>query len=489
MIAGNKPLPVRDFGGLNTVDDPADVGWGGALIATDVDVSTPGVVRSRDGAASWSGLLQPLTGMVALPHALFFSEQGSPGTLHAAVDASTWTTTASDAVTAVAAFGNTIFVAQNASASLITFTSGTWATPTCATVDDDAITTSGQSLPSATFVTVSPVDDRLVAASCSPLGGPGGSESSLHRVHFSDPGDPLTWTLNNYVDLSPGDGEVICSIVVWREYLMVFKRTKFFVFYGTSVDASGQPVFNYRTVHTGVGANPPDDSALARSVTAARDGVYFIGSDGVYRTTGGEPVLMSRAIDAVFSDRGGDYFDGTPPAMITCDERFVYCGGSQYTYVLDVASGKWVAWTLGSFPAVSDLDSDGNTELYFAKDVSGQDQIYRIAGARSCDVTTIYRAGWFAPAGPGVEATIRETEIVGRGDFVFSWARDFDITEAPGSTTALSLGTADVRAYSRKATCGELLAWEITGDANTDWQVSTVTPMLRDARGLGEETA
>jgi hypothetical protein len=34
---------------------------------------------------------------------------------------------------------------------------------------------------------------------------------------------------------------------------------------------------------------------------AARDGVYFFSADGIYRTTGGTPQKVSRAIDAVFN--------------------------------------------------------------------------------------------------------------------------------------------------------------------------------------------
>lgn len=109
-----------------------------------------------------------------------------------------------------------------------------------------------------------------VAIAGSALGG--GS-----RVQFSDPDDHTTWGANNFVDLTPGDGEKITCLVGWRDLLFAFKQTKFFVFYDESTDSDGNPVFNYRAVN-GVGAARPFHSTCAVSTPK---GVCFYGDGGV----------------------------------------------------------------------------------------------------------------------------------------------------------------------------------------------------------------
>jgi hypothetical protein len=174
----------------------------------------------------------------------------------------------SSTVTSVAEFGtgttSYLYLAQGYGASVFRATlAPTFSTPA--------------GMPNAQFLAVQPSDNRLVAAYT--------SADPASRVKFSDPGDAETWGANNYVDLTPNDGEVITGMVAWRDQLFVFKQNQFFVFYGNSTDGSGNPVFNYRTVDTGVGAV----NGRFSTCVAAPDGVYFMSARGVYRTTGGSP--------------------------------------------------------------------------------------------------------------------------------------------------------------------------------------------------------
>jgi hypothetical protein len=141
------------------------------------------------------------------------------------------------------------------------------------------------------FVAITPTSNRLVVARES--GATAGNNPS--SVNFSDAGAPETFTSTNFIDLDPGDGEVITGLQTWGNYLFVFKQTKFYVFYGEETDVTGEPIFNYRKVDTGIGC------AASRSVRAGRDGLYFLAPTGVYRTTGGAPELVSAAIDPLFN--------------------------------------------------------------------------------------------------------------------------------------------------------------------------------------------
>lgn len=165
-----------------------------------------------------------------------------------------------------------------------------WSSPTC-TVDGVA----GKVMPKGRCYGLLPQSNRLAVASFQgTTDGPNSGASSGHHVYFSAAGDPETWTSTNYVQLTPGDGENITAMARWRDMLFVFKRTKFFVFGTPSTDATGAAVFNYREVASGVGAYSQG------AVCAAADAVYFACPQGMYRTTGGDPVRVSDDVAPLF---------------------------------------------------------------------------------------------------------------------------------------------------------------------------------------------
>lgn len=139
-------------------------------------------------------------------------------------------------------------------------------------------------------VAVTPWDNRLV-------NGGGADSPWSDKVIFSDEGDPLTFTADNFVLLHPGNSERIVEIVTWENFVIAFKQTEFFVFYGVSTDSSGGPVFEYRTV-SGEGCSSSDGQK--RHVAAGRDAVYFVNERGVFATRGGDPSLISEALNPLF---------------------------------------------------------------------------------------------------------------------------------------------------------------------------------------------
>lgn len=155
--------------------------------------------------------------------------------------------------------------------------------------------------PTGKFLAMTPWDARMVNARRS--GSAAGDNAST--VFFSDPLLPETFQTYNWVDLTPGDGESIMGVCTYDQYVFVFKETKFFVFYGTSVDSTdGTPMFDYRTIDAGVGL------AAAQSLCVAPDGVYFFSTRGIYRTTGGSPELVSALIDPLFNQRVTNLYGG-----------------------------------------------------------------------------------------------------------------------------------------------------------------------------------
>ena len=219
---------------------------------------------------------------------------------------------------------------------------------------DGATWTTVASSPKAGALCVTPTSNRMVATRyTTTTGGPAATTSSPSHVYFSGAGTPEVWGATDYVQLTPGDGEKIQACIAWREYVFVFKESKFFVFTGEGTTSTGAAVFNYRIVDTGVGLVAP------RAVSATENGVYFASRNGVYITTGGEPAKLSSPIDPIFLGGAEDYFTGgvLDHAKIADlamgnwrDQIFLsYSTGGSYnerTLVFDTNDGWWSLWNV-----------------------------------------------------------------------------------------------------------------------------------------------
>jgi hypothetical protein len=278
--------------------------------------------------------------------------------------------------------------------------------------------------------------------------GPGGATVNVSRVHFSDPGAPETWTANNYVDLTPGDGEKVQGILAWREFVFVFKETKFFRFHSPSEGPDGTPVFNYTTFDTGIGLASP------RALCADERGVYFLHTDGVYMTAGGEPRRVSTQLDPLFIGGTSDYFLGgellhsqiTNSAMGVHEDR-VYLGytstgtANDYTLVYDPTYQWWTLWNTPA-AAFTSFKISSQAELVFAGS-TGDNDIYRVNSTLTSDngtaITTRWRSGWFDYEAPEVK-TIRESKVWGLGKVDMAISADYAI--GTGTPVALDFTTA-----------------------------------------------
>ena len=429
---GYRPVSFPRFdGGLNLRDQPDVVDPTQAIDALNVTFTTRGAVKQRDGYAklTLSGGTNRYDSLAA-----FYKTDGTrhlvagAGNRLEAIDtggaALSSDTTPTSAPHFFARFGGPtaerLYIA-NGSDSVKHWDGSAFTTPTYTGTN-----------PNGRFLAVTSWDNRLANARIS--GTSAGANPS--SVIFSEQGDPHTWKVaapdRTFVDLTPGDGEQIMGMVSWREFLFVFKESKFFVFYGTSVGANGYPVFEYRAVTAGVGL------ASSRALAVGRDGVYFLDRKGVYRTQGEEPEQVSDLIDPIFLGAAGDFYRGgvlsqgaiTNCAMTWIDERiylaFPTGSTNDRTLVFDPRYGWWTLWDLPA-AALTGFRVGNSEDLCFAY-ASGTNHIARVSSLYTNDdaaaITSRWKSGWTDYDSPVIKA-VRESKLWGRGQIQVGIAKDF----------------------------------------------------------------
>jgi hypothetical protein len=445
------PVGFRSFGnGLNLTDKEDAVSEADAIDARNVTFTTRGAVQSRDGYAAFTS--PALTNRVATLD-VFYTSTGTKqllagcGTRLEGINTSGAVVASATALTSGATWdfarfgapGSEVAYAGNANDTIRKWSGAAWSAPA--------------NMPKAGSLAVMAVDagNRLVAGRFEvTTGGPtgGASTSNPSRVYFSNPGDPETWGINNYVDFTPGDGEKVQAVIAWREFTLIFKETKFFVVYGTSTDATGNPVFNYRTIDAGVGCASP------RAVCALADGVYFMDRRGVYRTTGSEPQLVSHSIDPIFLGGSTVYYTGgalNHAQIALCamwsHEQRVYLafpsgtGTSCDRLLVYDTIGEW--WSIFDIPAScgTSFRISDQAELCFGY-AAGSNHIGRSSSSQTSDagaaIISWWRSGWFDYE-LTIAKTIRESKLWGSGAPSVGIAKDYEV--GTPALTAVPFGT------------------------------------------------
>jgi hypothetical protein len=351
------------------------------------------------------------------------------------------------------------------------------------------------------YLGVQPIENRLVVARES--GTTAGNNPS--SVNFSNAGDAETFTATNYVDLTPGDGEEIRAVVAWRDLLFVFKQTKFFVFYGNSTDASGNPVFNYRPVDTGIGC------ARTSCAVAARDAVYFVGERGVYRTSGGPPELVSEPLNPVFIRTLEPYDTASTlqqaelaPAVSTTrmaslnGERILVSyqntTSARRTLVYDITLNAWMPWSLPAyamcgFVAAFSSSTIPPERLFFGHSTASNRKLHRMVEWVTDDdgtaIVSRYRTG-FSDYGTPHEKSVDATQLWGVGTPNFRWSADFGSLD---TAQAVTLGTSPTIAsgWHRHGRRGTLLSWEV-GASSGAWTLHRAVPHIEASGTPGDQT-
>jgi len=292
--------------------------------------------------------------------------------------------------------------------------------------------------------------NRLIATAFGTQGngGPGGAPTNPSRWYASNPGQPERWETDgaagppvrgrNFGDLTPGDGEQIMAAVTWRELVFIFKETKFFVLWGESTAADGTPIFNFREVVNSVGL------ASRLAVTVGRDGVYFFNRRGVYRTSGGNPELLSDRLDPLWTGNPADYYRGDPINLgqlgrvrlhWLMEQLFVAVPTGVRTVndrmlVYDTEHKWWTVYDIAA-SALAGFRRADQAELHHGYASGPQRVGHRSFGSvtdRGQPITSRWRSGWSDYASSQVK-TIRETRAWGRGAVRASFSADYQLNE------------------------------------------------------------
>lgn len=470
--------PFVQFGGVDLRADPQDAGPIRAIDLLDVDLDRPGRVRSRDGYNAITGsaasdqytAVIPYTGTDGTQRILATAYSGATGT-----QVYNYSTGAALANAAITGIGSYALFGTTANKRLY-FVGGTAGGP-INRLENSTFTAPAGMPASARFLAVTPWDNRLVAA----------YTSVVDRVEFSDVNAAETWS-GNTIDLTPGDGEQISGMVAWRDKLFVFKNTKFFVFFSTTDNGAGVPVFNYTTVANVTGM------LLGGVCGAGPDGVYYQGKDyRIYRTTGGVPVEVSAPVSAwlqgtsaTITTSPGSTNAGAPAgavfiaSTITSFKNYVYFTGaspfwssSGPTVVYDTQTGNWMIWNLDA----SCINGSG-PELLFGHRTSKK--LMKMAATATTDngtaIAAKWRSGFWPPVG-SVRAVdgrgrLRGMSVDGWGTVNLKMAVD-DGSLGSAATLALGVAPAYARAFDWRGTFGRNFSYELSSANIGPWFVES----------------
>lgn len=356
-------------------------------------------------------------------------------------------------------------------------------------------------VPKGETLVVQAADNRLVSTGfLGTTDGPAAATTNPSYVWFSNPGDPATWDANDYVQLTPGDGEKVMGAIAWRELVFVFKQTKFFVFYGNSVAGDGTAIFNYRPVEGGVGL------ASRFGIAATPNGVYFVGDDGLYVTTGSSAEKVSNQVEPIWGGDYSDYYQGGAISTIantalTSLDSVLYMAfttsGGQRVLVHDTEAG-W--FSLYNFPAkfIHGFDGSvwfGNTALYEHKRSYTDDD--------GATITARWRSGWLDFGSPDIKA-LRASKLWGLGQTSVGISTDFEASPGTGVPILFSNAAAQpqwnistwsgttwaaevelVPKQRRVAERGTTFSFTIAG--NAPWALHRATHQIRQVRQPGIE--
>lgn len=483
-------VPLPRFAGLDLRDDPQEVSAGAALDALNVSLAANGRLRTRDGLSSFISSLGWVSAM---------AQHGTSGQLLVSYPTALKAYNSSGTLLATALTGGT---GVGGFAQMSTGSGSSYATATFMPATNDT----PQKWTGAAFANsgwnqhgsrATVWQDRVVYAG---QGDNTGLLADADTIRFSDAGDGGTFTSTNYVIPTRADGETVTDIVAWDNKLFAFKQSKFFVFYGTSTDSSGNPIFNYNPVvgHGAIwpGLSSPDNNPHVAA--AGQHGVYFLSYDGVYVTTGGPAVRISQELDPWFAGESLPYLSGIPtnagfyqPCLGVVNERVYVCPDitQALTFVYDITNRTWTAynWKMTAVCAYQSSLTSAPIALVALNTGASAGTIYKHSPSYTTDagsaISWKYRTGFSDLGLPGAEKAVREWRIDGQGSVTVKTAVNDAATLGSGSTLTLGTAPATAQGWDRRSVRGRNVSVELSGSGVA--QVSRVEGHVSAQRAPG----
>lgn len=161
-----------------------------------------------------------------------------------------------------------------------------------------------------------------------------GNPSRVQYSSVADGSGNISWTSTDagYVDIAPGDGEDITGAIKFSSALLVFKKN-----------------FTYRIFS--VNETDPDPKIFVgthshKSITLAKDGVYFHHPSGIYRMAStGSAIEISRPIAAILDAVPRSYYSKVSSWK---DNDHVYFSLGDITLEGETISNCVIRWTIST---------------------------------------------------------------------------------------------------------------------------------------------
>lgn len=319
--------------------------------------------------------------------------------------------------------------------------------------------------PSATFGLV--YKDRLFTCNWK-------EEGAESRLKFSEPGDLTSWPVENFIDVSQGDGDFLTCCAVIHDLLIVFKTKTTWGLYTTGAPSQ----WTLRNSN-------PEIGCISKSTPREIEGfLYFVGVRGVYKTDGNIFEDISASIQTVFNNRVIANSTVDIDSASWWEDRYIlffHPTASTYQYfVYHLRTGGWTEWQF----------SEEITPATFLEVTSATPQRGLYAGTTSA-TGRVYRHGdgAFTDAGSNFECSFRTKEfdftlpsLMKKGMWILvdieSAAQATWVQEKDGDHTITDITPAASRRRAHKMVGpGYFRVWQISGSisSNSDFTFYGIT--------------